>query len=137
MRTRRTRSLRARLERVQRRFERWRRNRKVLSRIPESLWAAAVEIAGTCGISHTAKTLRVNYNALRQQIERRAVAAPRNAQKQTVTTFLELAPPTPIGCCQCTVELEDGSGAKMRVHLHSPEAPDLAALSRSFWDLRS
>jgi hypothetical protein len=55
-------------ESVRRRFEHWRRTRGVLSRIPEPLWAAAVEMAGTCGISHTAKTLRVNYDALRKRV---------------------------------------------------------------------
>ena len=68
--TKKTRPLPARLEGVRRRFEHWRRTRKVLSRIPEPLWAAAVKVAGRCGISHTAKTLRVNYNALKKRVER-------------------------------------------------------------------
>jgi len=122
---------------VQRRFEHWRRTRRVLSRIPEPLWAAAVEMADTCGISHTAKTLRVNYNALRKRVEHQTAAVPRKPEENTVTTFLELASPTGVGSCQCTVELEDACGAKMRVHLQSVEVPDLASLSRSFWELRS
>jgi hypothetical protein len=122
---------------VRRRFEHWRRTRRVLSRIPEPLWAAAVEMAGTCGISPTAKILRVNYNALRKRVEHQAAAAPRRPEENTVTTFLELASPTGVGSCQCTVELEDACGAKMRVHLQSVEVPDLASLSRSFWELRS
>ena len=103
----------------------------------EPLWVAAVEMAGMCGISHTAKMLRVNYNALRKRVEHQAAAAPRRPEENTVTTFLELAPPPRVGSCQCTMELEDDSGAKMRVHLQSAEVPDLAALSRSFWELRS
>ena len=122
---------------VRRRFEHWRRTRRVLSRIPEPLWAAAVEMADTCGISHTAKTLRVNYNALRKRVEHQTAAVPRKPEENTVTTFLELASPTGVGSCQCTVELEDACGAKMRVHLQSVEVPDLASLSRSFWELRS
>ena len=87
--------------------------------------------------SNTAKALRVNYNALRKRVEHQAATAPRRPEENSVTTFLELAPPPRVGSCQCTMELEDDSGAKMRVHLQSPEAPDLAALSRSFWELRS
>ena len=34
------------------------------------------------------------------------------------------------------VELEDAAGAKMRVHLQGVAMPDLAALSRSFWNRR-
>jgi hypothetical protein len=29
---------------------------------------------------------------------------------------------------------EDAAGAKMRVHLKGVEAPDVVALSRSFWE---
>jgi hypothetical protein len=144
--TRETRVLAARLEGVQRRFEHWRRTRKVPSRIPGPLWAAAVKAAGTCGVSHTAKTLGVNYNALKQHVDEGAATTggpTKNAADQgrpsvdgarSVPAFLELAPPTRVGSCQCTLELEDASGAKMRVHLQGAETPDLAALSRSFWD---
>jgi hypothetical protein len=94
-------------------------------------------MAGTFGISHTAKTLRVNYTVLKKRVEHEAAAAPSGPEENAVATFLELAPPTRVGSCQCTLELEDDSGAKMRVHLQSAETPDLAALSRSFWELRS
>ena len=123
------------LEGVRRRFERWRRTRKVLSRIPEPLWAAAVDVAGAAGISATAKTLRVNHQALKKRIDE-AAATPVHPAGGPVATFLELAPSTRTGSCQCTLELEDGSGAKMRVHLQSEQTPDLATLSRSFWELR-
>jgi len=60
---------------------------------------------------------------------------------QSLPAFLELAPPAvhgfataPAGPCQCTVEWEDAAGAKMRVELKGTAMPDLAALSRSFWN---
>jgi len=97
-------------------------------------------MASAYGISRTAKTLGVNYNALKQRVDEGAAAAgglEKSAADQrfaSVPAFLELAPPTRAGSCQCTLELEDASGAKMRVHLQGAEAPDLAALSRSFWN---
>jgi hypothetical protein len=141
--TRQAQAARSRLEGVRRRFERWRRTRRGLSRIPESLWAAAVKAAGAAGISHTAKTLGVNHQALKKRIAEAAatsggsgqVAADRHLA--SVPTFLELAAPTRTDSCRCTLELKDASGAKIRVHLQSAEAPDLAAISRSFWELRS
>ena len=39
-----------------------------------------------------------------------------------------------VGHCECTLELENAGGAKMRVHLKGIATPDLAALSRSFWN---
>ena len=132
---------------ARRRFEHWRRTRRVLSRIPEPLWAAAVEMAGTCGISHTAKTLRVNYDALKKHVKpptvgSAAVSEEKAAERRrpsvesarSVPAFIELAQPVPAGCYECTVELEDGGGAKMRVQLKSSTMPDLAAISRSFWN---
>ena len=147
--TRKARPLPARLERAQRRFERWRQTRKIPSRIPERLWALAARIAGACGISRTAKTLRVNYRVLKQRVDHDVAARSRpeksGAEQRwpsldgsgSVPAFLELAPPRPVGSCQCVLELEDHSGAKMRISLESTETPDLAALSRSFWELRS
>jgi hypothetical protein len=41
------------------------------------------------------------------------------------------------GSGECTLELEDAGGAKLRVHVKGFEAPDLAALSRSFWQVES
>jgi len=129
--TKESRILPARVDSVRRRFEAWRRTRRVLSPIPEPLWAAAVEMAGTCGISRTAKALRVNYNALRKRVEHQAVAARHRPEENSVTTFLELAPPPRVGSCQCTLELEDVSGAKMRVHLQGAETPDLAVVAQA------
>ncbi len=79
--TRKTRDLPARLEGVRRRFERWRRTRKVRSRIPEPLWASAVKMAGTYGIHRTAKALRLNYYALKKRVTEEGVAVHRCAGK--------------------------------------------------------
>ena len=144
--TRKTRSLPARLEEVRRQFEDWRRTRKIPSRIPGPLWAVAARIAGTCGISRTAKTLRVNYHVLKQHVAKEAAARgkPRKHAAEpcrpsvdggtSASAFLELAPPMRVGSCQWVLELEDASGAKVRVHVQGTEAPDLIALSRNFWD---
>jgi len=142
--TRRARPLPARLERVRRRFEHWRQTRKIPSRIPGPLWALAARIASAYGISRTAKTLRVNYRVLKQHVDHDAAAGMGREQRRpsrdgarSMPAFLELTPPARVGVCQCTLELEDASGAKMRVSLQGALAPDLAALSRSFWERRS
>ena len=144
--TKKTRSLPTYLEKVQRRFERWRQTRKIPSRIPGSLWASAVRIASTYGLSRTAKALRVNYQALKQRVDEdtatrgdpeKSTAEQRRAsidEALPASAFLELAPSLRVGSCQCVLEWEDASGAKMRVHLQGTEAPDLTGLSRSFWD---
>jgi hypothetical protein len=141
MRSKQTHDVPARLAVVGRRFERWRGTHRARSRIPNSLWTAAVKMAQGYGIHRTARTLRINYYALKKRVEEASAASPDTSQRVAATTFLELAPPVnyglarvPDGPCECTLELEDTLGAKMRVHLKGIEAPDLAALSRSFWN---
>ena len=134
MNTSKTDELPARWEGVRRRFERWRRASNVRSRIPDALWAAAVKMARSYGICRTARALHVNYYALKKRVEQKSSAALDLPEGGAVAAFLELASPASAGCCECTWELEDTGGKKMRVHLKGFEAPDLAALSRSFWD---
>ena len=136
-----TRDLPTALEGVRRRFERWRQTRTARSRIPDSLWAAAVKMAGRYGLHRTARALPVEYYSLKKRVEQESAAAPAAADGAAAATFLELAPPgdrgfaaAPVGGCECTLELEDAAGAKMRVHVKGVQPPDLAALSRSFWD---
>jgi hypothetical protein len=134
----RTCDLPARLVSLRGRFENWRRTRTVRSRIPEPLWDSAVKLAGVYGLHRTAKALRVNYYALKERVEGETASDVRNVPEGDAAMFLELASVPPAsskaaGSCECTLELEDGDGAKMRVHLSGVAMPDLVALSRSFW----
>jgi len=133
MSTRRTAGLPGRLERTRRRFERWRRSRKKRTPIPDPLWAAAVEAAGEYGVSRTASALRVDYYSLKKRLAKQAAPSRQMPQLGEVPTFIELAAPMQGTTGECLLELEDAGGARMRVHLKGVEAPDLAALSRSFW----
>jgi len=132
--TKRRRDLPARLEGLRQRFERWRRTRKVRSRIPEPLWASAVKLATRYGIHRTAKALRVDYYALKKRVDGApAATASKTPAEVAGAQFLELPATARVGCGECTLELEDAGGAKLRVHMKGFETPDLAALSRSFW----
>ena len=138
MRSRKTQAIPARLEAGRRRFERWRRTRQGHSRIPEPLWTSAVKLARAYGLCRTARTLCLDYNALKQRVASvcpgdslggktaRAKAARQNTavQKKTVQET-----------ATAFVELEHPHGAKMRIHLKGATAPDLAALGRSFWGI--
>ncbi len=118
------------LENVRRRFEAWRRGRTARTRIPSSLWAAAVKVAERHGVHRTAKALRIDYYGLKKRVEERGAGGV--SAGEGTATFVELANPLSSGFVECLVELEDDSGTKMRVHLKGAEAPDLVALSRSF-----
>jgi hypothetical protein len=130
MRPRKTQAIPARLEAGRRRFERWRRARQGHSRIPEPLWTSAVKLAGAYGLCRTARTLGLDYNALKRRVQARG--RPNSSVRETATAFMELVSPQQAGRTECLVELEDPRGAKMRIHLQGVEAPDLTALSRVF-----
>ena len=129
--TRKTHDLPAQLKNARRQFERWRRTRKVGTRVPEPLWKLAVKTAGTFGISRTARTLGVDYYNLKKRTEAdSSLAVPDGA---AAATFFELASPAGQVSVECIMDLEDPGGANMRIHLKGADVPDLSELSRSFW----
>lgn len=123
----------AELERTRRRFERWRETRRGRTRIPESLWAAAVKMADLYGICQTAKALRLHYYALKERVDKQAASAADGSCPEGEATFLELAVPSGAASAECILELENADGTRKRVHLKGVKVPDLVALSRTFW----
>jgi hypothetical protein len=138
------------LEKVRRRFDDWRRGHRTRSRLPESLWAAAVELGREYGINRTARALRLDYYSLKTRVETihpgagrrkttgrgRKVFASSPPESRASATFLEVGPLPSAAAGECVLELEDAAGAKMRVHLKGHEVPDLTALARVFWGVR-
>lgn len=124
-----------RLLRAASRFAQWRRTHVVGTRIPESLWRLAADLAGAYGLCCTASMLRLDYYGLKKRVEAQASCAskpgPASVRDQ-MPAFVELAPtlPTP---SECVIELENAAGWRMRVLLKGIHAPDLVALSGSFW----
>ena len=121
------------LSRGRERFEAWRRSRKTGDRIPDRLWSLAVRLAGVHGVSRTSGVLKLDYYSLRQRVASQVCES-----DSAAPSFIELspspatAPPLVPSTTECVVELEDGLGARMRVHLRGCELPDLAVLCRSF-----
>ena len=70
----------------------------------------------------------------RRRRKRKQVAADDMTEAAVAAPFIELVAPTPAGLCHCTLELENTGGAKMRIQFRSVAMPDLAAISRSFWN---
>ena len=119
------------LEEVKARFEEWRRNRKGRATIPDVLWAAAVEVARTEGVSRTSTELRVEWNHLK----RRIAAAERASSKPALPRFVELVAPRGEAPRECVIELE-GRG-KLRIQLKEASASYLATRSRELWESAS
>ena len=81
------------------RFEEWRSAQPARSRLPESMWAAAVEMAERHGLHCTTKALRMDYTRLKKRLP---------ACNQTIrpepSAFLELLAPPATGPMEYVVE---------------------------------
>ena len=121
------------LQEIAARFTRWRETRMRGQHIPRHLWAAAVELATKHGVEAVAGVLRVDLERLKARLEpagERAQGSKGDAQ------FVEMrvAPATPSAQrCDCTVELNNARGARMRVELNGDGLASLADLCSAFW----
>jgi hypothetical protein len=119
------------LERLRRKFERWRETRKGRPPIPEPLWKAAVDLVGDYSINKVARTLRLNNEDLKKRAE--ATSGTRGKRKIPKPSFVELNLSQPAIPPECVVELEHPSGSRMKISIRSLESLDIAALSEAFW----
>src|SRR3954454_22060121 len=110
------------------RFQAWRGRRKVGKRILQPLWTLAVRLAKAHGVSRTAAALSLDYYSVKKRAD--AAATPPRLHGPA---FVELTSPVMVAK-QCRFELDNGSGATMRVELVGYDAADVEALSRSFWN---
>jgi hypothetical protein len=115
------------LSKLNERFTAWRRARKRGERIPASLWRAATQCAANYGLNRTAKALRLDYYSLKKHMNAEATSTP------GTLPFVALPTLPTAALSECLIELENGTGASIRVHLKGAQVPDLLALSRELW----
>ena len=132
MRTRKTGSIPVEMEDARQRLEEWRRGQTGRVRIPEDLWAEAVEVARQHGIHQTSRTPRLDYAKLKQRLE----ASNQTKGRLTPTTFVELIAPQVTSFSECSIEME-GPRGKLRIQLKGTAMPNWAELSRAFLDCQS
>lgn len=117
------------MQRIYRRFERWRSSHQGRRPVPEALWTSAAEVAREHGVFRTAKILRLEYAKLKRLME--STAPVRRAPAPA--GFLEWVAPQAAGLTECVIELE-GPRGKMRIQWKGATPPDLAGLSRALWE---
>ena len=112
---------------LQRHLEQIRSTQPPRSRLPESLWGAAVELARQHGIYRVAHALRLDYVGLKKRLN--GVTNVRTSAGKTA--FVELVPP-PSPMPECVIEFESASGGKMRIQWKAAVPPDWASLLRAW-----
>jgi hypothetical protein len=86
-----------------------------------------VRLTKTHGVSRTATALGLDYYSLKKRAA--SIASP---PQSSGLAFVEFTAPAMV-TKQCQVELDNGSGATMRVQLVGYDAADIEALARGFW----
>jgi hypothetical protein len=113
---------------LQQQVDQWRATQPWPSKLPESIWQSAIDLAKQCGVYATAKALRLNYRTLRKRVPG---SSPAPHPKPAPPTFVELiAPPAKVE--DCVLEFESARGAKMRVQWKATAPPDWSSLLRAW-----
>ena len=108
-----TRSIAEPIVELQRELEEYRRMRPRRAKLPESIWAAAAELAREHGVYVVAQALRMDYMGLKKRLGEVASRRPNKSR----AVFVELiAPPRPAAGEECLIEFEFTRGGKMRIH---------------------
>lgn len=126
---------RIRLDHVERAFVGWRAKKSSRDRLPEALWAKAVDAARVHGTTRTAGLLRLNHSVLKRRVVERYGAPAEPAQ-----AFVELPAISGAGLHvqqEATVEVEDAAGFRLRLVLRGLAPREAAAAARELWSGRA
>jgi hypothetical protein len=125
------------LSTARRQFDHWRSQQpNKRTRLPKELWQQAVALAKEHGLNKTARALGLKYYSLKKHLEATATDELKPAEARH--KFLELLPgPVTSPFIDCTIELEDGSGTTMRMHIKGAGIADLASFACGFRSSRT
>jgi len=112
---------------LQRQLDQFRSTQPKRTKLPESLWQAAVELARQHGIYSVAHPLRLDYMGLKKRLG--GLPMSRKASKPT---FVELVAPQAAALEECVIEFESARGSKMRIQWKASAPRDWVSLLRAW-----
>ena len=123
------------LEQAKAKFEDWRRTRGKRRAIPNTLWEAAVSLAPKYPLYQISKALHLHYTGLKNRVQERRSSPV--ASGVCSPAFIEVGLCDQMRPAECIVEMENQSGAKMRMYFEGEAGLDLLELAEAFWGKRS
>ena len=136
MSTRRSTNLPVALRTARRQLDRWRSRHRPHTRLPEELWRKAVALARRHGLNKTASALGLKYDSLKRRMETNATVVSKS--KKGAGQFVELVPgPMTAPSLECTIELQDGNGTMVRMHVKGARMADLASFASALRSARA
>ena len=113
---------------LQRQLEQFRSTQPSRTRLPESLWQAAVELARQHGVYPVAHPLRLDYTRLKERLG----DSPTVRRKATKPAFVELVAASRAQLEEWVIEFESSGGSKMRIQWKATAPPDWTTLLRAW-----
>ena len=113
---------------LQRQLDQFRSTQPRRTKLPESLWQAAVELARQHGVYSVAHPLRLDYMGLKKRLG----GVPMLRRKATKPAFVELITPPVTPPEECVIEFESASGGKMRIQWKASAPRDWVNLLRAW-----
>ena len=113
---------------LRRQLDQFRSTQPRRTKLPESLWQAAVELARQHGVYPVAHPLRLDYMGLKKRLS----GVPAVRRKAVKPAFMELIAPQSATLEECIIEFESPSGGKMRIQWKAAAPPDWASLLRAW-----
>jgi hypothetical protein len=116
---------------LQAQLEQFRSTHPQRTRLPQSVWKSAAELARCHGLYAVAHPLRLDYNRLKKHVSGfPAPSQPR--RKKTQTRFVELIGDARERVDEYVIEFDSARGPKLRIHCKTATPPDWAALLRAW-----
>ncbi len=123
------------LARVQKQFRVWRSSRQRGTVIPQRLWQAAAELSEQHSVSKIAETLSLDYVKLRERIESSRSMENEQAWPGVAGNgFVEVGAVPGTSNIECLVEVEDGTGRKLKMRLIGTNGVEAAEIARVLWE---
>ena len=116
---------------LQAQLEQFRSTHPPRTRLPQTLWQSAAELARCHGIYVVAHWLRLDYCKLKRQVSGSS-ESPSRRRKKAQPKFLELIGAARETVDEYVIDFEFARGRKLRIHCKSNTPPDWLALLRAW-----
>ena len=113
---------------LQLQLDQFRSTQRPRTKLPESLWQAAVELARQYGVYPVAHPLRLDY----VRLKRRLSGVTKLRRRSAKPAFVELIAAPSATLEECVIELESSSGSKMRIQWKTSGPPDWTTVLRAW-----
>ncbi len=96
------------------------------TKLPQSLWQSAAELARCHGVGVVARSLKLDYSTLKKHVS----GSPESIRrwKKAQPKFVELIGATRQSVDEYLIEFESARGRKLRIHCKTNRPPDWPAL---------